>query len=460
MAIIGAWGDNNESGVETGAAYIYRRQGLNWTYSARLQASNGSAYANFGNFVDISGHVAVVGVPSPTGVWCSGNNVVYVYRYHPDTDQWIEEAILLLSDLAVSGGCSYGIGVDVEGDVLAVHTSISEADISYTAVIIYRYDAIAKTWLEEDRLPTSNIDMNPVAVWSPSNWIKLRGDRLIVGSANGLTGANGLIPGSAFIYRYVGGSWEFEQRLFSESGNPRDLFGIDVDLDGERAIVGSAWDDQARIDRGAARIYQFDGARWNLEQTLYPPTELNTVFFGAGVALRGTTAVIYGYRVFPPSQRNRSVLFIYDYDEQLNRWGLKRTIQAFDGFEHPGFYFPITTDGESIIIGSPGDSEAGRAAGAAYIISGVFGPDCNANSTPDPCDIEFGGLPDVNNDGVPDECFAPSDYNYDGRVNVSDLLTLLSAWGNCPVSSICPADTNGDGKVNVTELLMMLAAWG
>lgn len=459
LAIIGAWSDNNEAGVETGAAYIYRRQGLDWTFSAKLLASDGIAYANFGNFIDISGDVAVVGVPDPTSVWCSGNNAVYVYRYHPDPDQWIEETILRSSDLSVTAGCSYGIGVDVEGDVLAVHTSFSEGDISYTAAIIYRYDAISKMWTVEASLPTSAIDKNPNGAWLPSNWIKLRGDHLIVGSANGLTGENGVIPGTAYIYRYAGGIWELESRLLSESGNPSDMFGIDVDLDGEWAVVGAPWDDRAGINHGAAHIYHFDGARWNIEQTLFPPPELNATTFGAGVALRGTTAAIFGRRIFSSSHGNRAVLFIYDYVQPLNQWVLRTTIQAFDGAGH-SLGFPLTTDGESIIFSSQSDDEAGFYTGAAYVVSGIFGPDCNANSVPDACDIDFGGIPDVNNDGIPDECFAPSDYNYDGKVNVSDLLTLLSAWGNCPVSSICPADTNGDGKVNVTELLMMLAAWG
>jgi len=52
------------------------------------------------------------------------------------------------------------------------------------------------------------------------------------------------------------------------------------------------------------------------------------------------------------------------------------------------------------------------------------------------------------------------DLNGDGVVNVSDLLILLSAWGDCPVGAPCPADLNGDGVVNVSDLLILLANWG
>jgi hypothetical protein len=51
----------------------------------------------------------------------------------------------------------------------------------------------------------------------------------------------------------------------------------------------------------------------------------------------------------------------------------------------------------------------------------------------------------------------PADLNGDGVVNVSDLLVLLSAWGDNPGHA---ADLNGDGVVNVSDLLLLLGSWG
>src|SRR5262249_4181024 len=50
----------------------------------------------------------------------------------------------------------------------------------------------------------------------------------------------------------------------------------------------------------------------------------------------------------------------------------------------------------------------------------------------------------------------PGDLNGDLRVNVSDLLLIIGAWGVCGAS--CPADLNHDGGVNVGDLLMVIAA--
>ncbi|NNF43890.1 MAG: hypothetical protein HKN62_12765 [Phycisphaerales bacterium] len=60
--------------------------------------------------------------------------------------------------------------------------------------------------------------------------------------------------------------------------------------------------------------------------------------------------------------------------------------------------------------------------------------------------VQYGFMP---------EC--PSDTNGDRRIDMVDLLTVLSAWGPC---ECCPADLDGDQSVGFTDLLEVLSAWG
>ena len=88
-------------------------------------------------------------------------------------------------------------------------------------------------------------------------------------------------------------------------------------------------------------------------------------------------------------------------------------------------------------VGSAELSEEDRQKVAAYMkASGAFdllGADCNANRICDWRDISSGASPDVNGNGIPDECEAcPADVNGDGTVDVVDLLILLATWGPCP----------------------------
>jgi hypothetical protein len=57
-------------------------------------------------------------------------------------------------------------------------------------------------------------------------------------------------------------------------------------------------------------------------------------------------------------------------------------------------------------------------------------------------------------------CPNPADINCDGVVDGSDLLILLSAWGECPNPDNCPADLNNDGVVDGSDLLILLSSWG
>ena len=54
----------------------------------------------------------------------------------------------------------------------------------------------------------------------------------------------------------------------------------------------------------------------------------------------------------------------------------------------------------------------------------------------------------------------PPDINNDNQINVSDLLSVISAWGPC---NNCPADiapAGGNDRVDANDLLSIITAWG
>ena len=116
----------------------------------------------------------------------------------------------------------------------------------------------------------------------------------------------------------------------------------------------------------------------------------------------------------------------------------------------------VGISGDAAIIGAPHHDDNGDESGAAFTFTGLA--DCNENDVIDICDIVNGTSPDLNGNGIPDECeVCPADINADGTVDVLDLLQLLAAWGPC---AACPEDINADGVVDVLDLLQLLAAWG
>ena len=102
-------------GADSGAAYVYERNGMTWTESAKLTASDGAASDRFGTSVSVSGNRIVVGAPYADAKG-SDSGAAYVYERNGTT--WTESAKLTASDGA--GGDRYGYSVSLSSDRIAV----------------------------------------------------------------------------------------------------------------------------------------------------------------------------------------------------------------------------------------------------------------------------------------------------------------------------------------------------
>ena len=49
------------------------------------------------------------------------------------------------------------------------------------------------------------------------------------------------------------------------------------------------------------------------------------------------------------------------------------------------------------------------------------------------------------------------DVNCDGVVNVTDVLAIVSEWGDCAL--VCNEDIVPDGTINVSDLLQVIGNW-
>lgn len=125
---VGVNGDqNNDDAENSGAAYVFRRLGSQWTQEAFLKASNTDTDDEFGSAVSISGDTIVVGAPfeSSSGTGIGGNQTnsgatesgaAYVFRR--GSGLWSQQAYLKSSNSEARD--SFGRALSISGDTIVV----------------------------------------------------------------------------------------------------------------------------------------------------------------------------------------------------------------------------------------------------------------------------------------------------------------------------------------------------
>jgi len=202
----GATGANgnqtDDSATDSGAVYVFVRNGAIWSQQAYLKASNTGAGDQFGSSVAVSGDTLVVGAPyedsNSTGV--NGNQS---------------------SNAAVDSGATY---------------------------VFVRSGTI---WSQQAYLKASNTGAGDYF----GNSVAVSGDTVVVGAykeASSATGVNGnqadnsaAQSGAAYVFVRSGAAWS-QQAYLKASNNgvyAPNWFGCSVAVSGDTVVVGAEWED-------------------------------------------------------------------------------------------------------------------------------------------------------------------------------------------------------------------------
>jgi hypothetical protein len=92
--IVGAYGDDDRGG-ESGSAYVFEKAGGAWTQAAKLTASDGAAGDNFGNAISMSDSTAIIGAYADDDM---GDNSGSAYVLEKRGGTWGQVAKLTASD--------------------------------------------------------------------------------------------------------------------------------------------------------------------------------------------------------------------------------------------------------------------------------------------------------------------------------------------------------------------------
>jgi hypothetical protein len=192
----------DNSAPDSGAAYVFVRNGTTWSQQAYLKASNTDGGDGFGQSLSVSGDTVVVGA--------------------------------------------------VGEDSAATGINGNQADNSATlAGAAYVFARNGTTWSQQAYLKASNTDVGDQFGFS----VSVSGDTVVVGSnkeSSAATGVNGnqadnsaIEAGAAYVFTRTGATWSQQAYLKASNTDGRDQFGISVAVSGDTVVVGANREDSA-----------------------------------------------------------------------------------------------------------------------------------------------------------------------------------------------------------------------
>ena len=218
--------------------------------------------------------------------------------------------------------------------------------------------------------------------------VSISGDRAIVGTPWEDTG--GVSAGTAYIFERNGaGGWSEAVKIQAGDKQAGDLFGYSVSIDGDRAIVGAHQTDTG----GGAYIFERSGTgAWSEVAKIQASDNQTGDFFGQSVAISGDRAIVgeYGEDI---GAFNAGAAYIFERDGS-GIWSETAKIQASDKQASDLFGVSVSISGDHAIIGAYREDTGGSNVGAAYIFerntNGVWSETAKIQASNKQADMKFG----------------------------------------------------------------------
>jgi hypothetical protein len=245
----------------------------------------------------------------------------------------------------------------------------------------------------------------------------------------------------------------------SSDGVDTDQFGVSVDVNQDRAIVGCHLDDDDGTNSGSAYIFSRNEGgvdNWGEVTKLTAPDAATQDHFANSVHLSENMAVVGCHKDDDNGSESGSAYIFEKNTGGTDNWGYFQKLTATDASGSDYFGNSVAISGETALVGAWGESYNGQDAGAAYI----FGPGTEETvgcMDVEACNYDLDATSDDGSCLYYDDCTCDGDLNGDGEINTGDILFFLSGFG---CLSDCPIDLNSDDYTGTQDLLIFLTLVG
>lgn len=349
------------NGENAGRIFFFRKNGSSWFPDGSLQPQGSKAFQFFGHDIELEGNRLAVGAPGDDRNSAPLTLAGAAFIFEHDGSQWIQVAKLIASD--ADGYENLGASLSLDGDRMLVGAPNEDRpgtgqQDNVGAAYLYMYDG--STW-PSTKLTTPAPDEGDFF----GAEVALDGDRALIAAAGDDDAGDDAGAVYAYVYSAAQG-WQQTQKLVAGDASAGDFFGSDVKLSGNRAVISAAGKNG---EAGAAYVFTFDGANWNETAVLTTGEAAPDTRFGSEVAL-GTDRIYIGAGEADGAQPGSGAVYVFDYNRQTGAWVESAKLIASDGATDDGFgRGAISVDGTTLLIGAPQRAMAGSGpfAGTVYL---------------------------------------------------------------------------------------------
>jgi len=336
-------------GSRLGLAVIYRinpTTGL-WDEDASFTSSDALSFDFFGRAVDIRGDVAVVGAEGRDDGGIDNSGAAYVFRFNGV--DWVEEQKLLPPD--PQSFAIFGSSVSVYGDYIAIASERydNSGAVDTGGVYIYKYNSVSGSWSQDDFLISNSFAANDFFGVD----IDMVGDVLAVGINKDDEGPRD--SGAVDIYRLNVGVWEFEQKLVASDARAEDWFGSEVSVWGNYILVGAPQDDDFGSKSGAAYVFGYDGNNWIEKQKITVSDGAAADLLGNALSISSNYLFVgvseKSYFDGATELIDAGAVYIFQYDSISDNWEQVKVLREDVIEGRNRFGIAVAVDGDYAFIG-------------------------------------------------------------------------------------------------------------
>ena len=319
----------------------------------KLTASDGAAGDRFGVRVAVDGDTVVISSLLDDD---AGTDSGSVYVFFRSGGTWTQQAKLTASDAAA--GDVFGEAIGISGDTVVVGADFNDdaGDRSGSAYVFVRSGS---NWTQQAKLTAGDARLGDLF----GRGVDISGDYLVVGASG--NDDRGNLAGAAYVFVRSGTTWTQQAKLFASDASPIDRFGnTGVAISGATVIVGSLQDDDAGSNSGSAYVFVRSGTTWTQEAKLTASDAAAEDAFGALVGISGDTVVV-GSVLDDDAGTNSGSAYVFV--RSGTTWTQEAKLTASDAAAEDAFGALVGISGDTVVVGSVLDDDAGTNSGSAYV---------------------------------------------------------------------------------------------